>query len=286
VSSGSMLLFAVLNYYPSTTWRSFMSISLYHVNAFSSDAFGGNPAAVCILSQLKADTWMQSVAAQMNLSETAFVFDNGQNISLRWFTPEREVDLCGHATLASAHVLWQYGYVAQGREIAFHSKSGVLTARQKDGLIELDFPAVEPKTVKAPAKLIEMLGISPIYTGKFGAKYLFELETEQQLLAVKPNMSELLTLAERGVSVTCADSSGQYDFVSRYFAPWVGIDEDPVNGSSHCALTPFWSQRLGKTRLTARQASARGGDLSLQLAGDRVKISGTATTVVSAQLLV
>ena len=263
-----------------------MSIPLYHVNAFSSEAFGGNPAAVCILNEVRTNAWMLAVAAQMNLSETAFVFDDGQSISLRWFTPEREVDLCGHATLASAHALWQYGYVAQGREIAFHSKSGVLTAQQQQGLIQLDFPAIALEAVTPPAKLLEMLGISPIYTGKFGAKYLFEVESEQQLLAIKPNMSELLTLPERGVSVTCADSSGQYDFISRYFAPWVGIDEDPVNGSSHCALTPYWSQRLAKRNLTARQASTRSGELSLQMAGDRVKISGTAITVLSAQLLV
>ncbi|EPJ44589.1 MAG: hypothetical protein OFPI_39620 [Osedax symbiont Rs2] len=263
-----------------------MSIPLYHVNAFSSDAFGGNPAAVCILTQARTDDWMLSVAAQMNLSETAFVFDDGQSLSLRWFTPEREVELCGHATLASAHALWHYGYVAQGQKIVFQSRAGVLTAEQQLGLIQLDFPATAPKPVNAPAKLVEMLAISPIYTGKFGAKYLFEVETEQQLLAIKPNMTELLTLPERGVSVTCADSSGQYDFISRYFAPWVGIDEDPVNGSSHCALTPYWSQRLAKTNLTARQASVRGGDLSLQLVGGRVKISGAAVTVLAGQLLV
>ena len=262
-----------------------MSLPLYHVNAFSSNAFGGNPAAVCILSELRDDAWLQSVAAQMNLSETAFVFDDGISITLRWFTPEREGDLCGHATLASAHALWKYGYRPVESEIEFHTKSGILTAQLSQGLIQLDFPTIAPVPVAAPAKLIELLGITPLYSGKFGEKYLFEVATEQQLLAVNPNMTELLQLPERGVSITCVDSSGRYDFISRYFAPWVGIDEDPVNGSSHCALTPFWSQRLAKANLTARQASARGGDLSLQLAGDRVKISGTALTVLAGELL-
>lgn len=278
-------------------------VPLYHVNAFTDNEFAGNPAAVCLLNTDKGDGWMQSMAAQMNLSETAFIqplastFARGKAdvatsnakssnaFQLRWFTPTREVDLCGHATLASAHILWEQGYVERSEVIRFTTLSGVLTAAWKSGTIQLDFPATPAVPAEPPLSLLDGLGISPIYSAKFGEKYLLQVDNMATLLSITPDFSALMQLPERGVSVTCLDQSEKYDFASRYFAPWVGIDEDPVNGSSHCALAPFWRDQLGRQKLFARQASSRGGDLIVECVDERVKISGRALSVLKGLLL-
>ena len=259
---------------------------MFHINAFSEQAFNGNPAAVCLLDTSKPDGWLQSVAAQMNLSETAFVLPANGGFSLRWFTPLKEVDMCGHATLASAHILWQQGIVSRQDTIFFETLSGKLSARLQENHIELDFPRLNFLPIEPPQQLIKCMGISPIFSAMFGEKHLFVIEDQQLLEQLAPDFSALQSLAGRGVSVTCKSNNSQYDFVSRYFAPWVGINEDPANGSSHCALTPYWAERLNKKELNAYQASARGGELKLRLAGDRVKISGRAITVLKAELLV
>ncbi len=259
---------------------------LFQVNAFSDQAFNGNPAAVCLLDTAKPDSWMQSVAAQMNLSETAFLTPLGNAFSLRWFTPLKEVDMCGHATLASAHILWQQGIADKQDTIHFDTLSGELTATLQNDCIELDFPRLSLKPIETPRELIEILGITPTFSAMFGEKHLFEIEDQQQLEQLTPDFSALKSIPARGVSITCKSRDSKYDFVSRYFAPWVGINEDPANGSSHCALTPYWANHFGKNELTAYQASERGGELTLRLAGDRVKISGKAITVLKAELLV
>jgi PhzF family phenazine biosynthesis protein len=260
--------------------------SLFHVNAFSDQAFNGNPAAVCLLDSIKPDSWLQNVAAQMNLSETAFVTTIDNGYSLRWFTPLKEVDMCGHATLASAHVLWQQGIIDKKETIFFQTLSGMLSATLQDDQIELDFPRLALTPIDPPEQLIKLLGITPIFSAMFGEKHLFVIEDQQQLVQLNPDFSALASIAGRGISITCKSNDSQYDFVSRYFAPWVGINEDPANGSSHCALTPYWAGRLGKQELTAYQASKRGGELKLRLASERVKISGQAITVLKAELLV
>jgi PhzF family phenazine biosynthesis protein len=263
-----------------------MSFPLYQINAFSENSFDGNPAAICILDEAKSTQWMQFVAAQMNLSETAFLEPQKNSYSLRWFTPTKEVDMCGHATLASAHCLWEQGYIDKSKTILFNTRGGELTACLQKGFIELNFPISLTTTINKPEKLVALLGIEPIFCGKFGNKHLFEVKTVQELLAIRPNFSALKSLPERGVSITCkADKDSEYDFLSRYFAPWVGIEEDPVNGSSHCALAPYWAERIEDKPLIAYQASQRGGKLIVKVNGDRVKISGTAKTVLIAQLL-
>ncbi|MEH6444287.1 MAG: PhzF family phenazine biosynthesis isomerase [Oceanospirillaceae bacterium] len=263
-----------------------MSLPLYQVNAFSEQSFDGNPAAICILDEAKSTQWMQSVAAQMNLSETAFLESKSDRYSLRWFTPTKEVDMCGHATLASAHCLWEQGYVDESESILFDTIGGELTASLRQGLIELNFPSNCATAVDKPEELVALLGIEPIFCGKFGEKYLFEVQTSQELLALNPDFGALKLLPERGVAITCkADQGSEYDFLSRYFAPWVGINEDPVNGSSHCALAPYWAARIEDRALVAYQASQRGGKLIVKVAGDRVKISGTARTILIGQLL-
>jgi PhzF family phenazine biosynthesis protein len=262
------------------------SLSIYHVNAFANQPFKGNPAAVCILGTAKEEAWMQAVAAEMNLSETAFLLKQDDGYSLRWFTPVKEVDLCGHATLASAHILWENGEVDQSDELRFLTKSGLLSARYKDGRIELNFPASVPLPVTPPVELIDALGVSPIFCGKFGEKYLMEVATEEEVYELTPNFDLLRKLSERGISITSRSSKSDIDFISRYFAPWVGIDEDPVNGSSHCCLTPYWSEKLGKNTLKAYQASSRGGYLDVRYEGDRVFLSGFATTLTRGQVLV
>ncbi|MGB1239686.1 MAG: PhzF family phenazine biosynthesis protein [Pseudomonadales bacterium] len=261
-----------------------MKHPIYHVNAFTGPAGTGNPAAICLLEQQQPDHWLQAVAAQMNLSETAFVLPMAHGYSLRWFTPDREVELCGHATLASAHVLRELGELKEGESVLFHTLSGELKARCEGALIALDFPVTEALACEAPSTLIEALGVTVLHSAKFGAKYLLELETQAALLAAKPDMNALRALPERGVCLTCRADSDEYDFISRYFAPWVGIDEDPVNGSSHCALAPYWAKKMNKVEFKARQASRRGGELRLALQDQRVAICGAATTVLSGHL--
>jgi PhzF family phenazine biosynthesis protein len=263
-----------------------MSLPIVQVDAFTDAAFGGNPAAVCVLPEAKDAVWMQKVAMEMNLSETAFLVKRADgSYDLRWFTPSIEVDLCGHATLGTAHALWQDGHLAPGQQARFHTRSGLLTADQSDGWIEMDFPAKLASEAEAPPHLIEALGAQPKYVGRNQFDYLVEVE-ETDLLKMAPDHARLRTLPVRGVIVTSRSSDPRYDFLSRFFAPGSGIDEDPVTGSAHTALTPYWAARLGKTTMLARQASPRGGIVRVTLKGDRVLLGGQAVTTLRGELLV
>ena len=258
---------------------------ILQVDAFASQAFRGNPAAVCLLDRERDASWMQNVAAEMNLSETAFLLPNDDGFSLRWFTPAVEVALCGHATLASAHALWEEKILAPSETARFHTKSGLLTATREGEWIELDFPATPEQRSDAPDGLLQSLGITePVYVGRNKFDYLVEVASEEIVRALDPDHTRLRTIPVRGVIVT--SRSSEYDFVSRFFAPGSGVDEDPVTGSAHCCLTPYWSARLGKTEMTAFQASKRGGIVRVRLVGDRVKLGGRAVTVLTGELLV
>ena len=256
---------------------------IVQVDAFTNKPFAGNPAAVCVMPAPREERWMQNVAREMNLSETAFLVPNGDGFNLRWFTPSIEVALCGHATLASAHVLWQDGHLPQGVVARFHTKSGLLTAMQKDGWIEMDFPATANSPCEAPAGLVEALGLAPLYVGRNKFDYLVEAGSETILRAIQPDHSALRKLPARGIIVTARGAD--YDFVSRFFAPGSGIDEDPVTGSAHCALGPYWAAKLGKSTFRAFQASARGGEVGVRVEGDRVILSGQAVTVLQGELV-
>ncbi len=260
-------------------------LPLYQVDAFTARPFAGNPAAVCLLDGPRADAWMQDVAAEMNLAETAFLERRADGWDLRWFTPVVEVDLCGHATLASAHVLWESGVAANGEALRFHTRSGLLQARRRDAEIELDFPA-EPVEEAAAPGLAAALGVAPRWCGKNRLDVLAELASEAEVRSLAPDFSRLRTVspAGRGVIVTARSEAPDYDFVSRFFAPAAGIDEDPVTGSAHCALGPYWMAKLGKSEMRAYQASARGGALGVRVAGDRVFLTGHAVTVLRGEL--
>ncbi|MET9341627.1 PhzF family phenazine biosynthesis isomerase [Nonomuraea sp. NPDC003804] len=273
---------------------------LFTVDAFTDTAFHGNPAAVCLLESAASDTWMQSVAAEMRLSETAFLLGN----SLRWFTPAVEVSLCGHATLATAHVLYSTG--AANGEIQFATKGGILTVnRSTDGLISMDFPAKEVTPATVPDGLEKALGAAVAGVGRSELDLLVELESEEAVRSLDPDITALETVDARGIIVTAqatvpatgspaapADATSaapdtvRYDYVSRFFAPRVGVPEDPVTGSAHCALAPFWAARLGRASLVGAQLSARGGLVRTTARGDRVDLAGRAVTVVSGELLV
>jgi PhzF family phenazine biosynthesis protein len=260
-----------------------MPLSITQIDAFTDRPFAGNPAAVCLLPEARDAAWMQAVAGEMNLAETAFLVRRSDGFDLRWFTPAVEVALCGHATVASAHALWEEGHLAPGEQARFHTLSGLLTADQIGDWIELDFPAKPETTSPAPEGLIEALGATPKYIGKNAFDYLVELDSEATVRGLKPNHTVLRKLPVRGVIVTSRAS--EYDFISRFFAPGSGIDEDPVTGSSHCCLGPYWAPRLGKTEFVAYQASARGGVVRVRLVDDRVKLGGQAVTVLRGQLM-
>ncbi len=262
-----------------------MGQEIFQVDAFTNQPFAGNPAAVCILPQPGEDRWMQNVAKEMNLSETAFLHKQANGFNLRWFTPATEVELCGHATLASAYVLWEMGYLQPDEQAQFHTRSGLLTAKRQGEWIELDFPAKVPTKSEAPADLLKAVGATPKYVGKNQMDYLLELESEETVRNLKPDFSLLKTLPVRGVIVTSIAASPDYDFVSRFFAPGVGIDEDPVTGSAHCCLGPFWRDRLGKDDFIAAQASARGGVIKVSCRGDRVLLGGQAVLVFRGELV-
>src|SRR5579859_1998142 len=262
-----------------------MSLRITQVDAFTSKPFAGNPAGVCILAEPAKPQWMQDVAREMNLAETAFLVRQRDGYDLRWFTPAVEVDLCGHATLASAHVLWEDGHLQPDAQARFHTKSGLLTADRRGGWIELDFPATPVSTAPAPAGLVEALGAKPQFIGRSKFDYLIEVDSEQTVRRLDPDLTALGRAQARGVIVTSrADGGSTYDFVSRFFAPQSGVPEDPVTGSAHCALAPYWSAKLGKSELSAYQASARGGELRLRVVRDRVKIGGQAVTVLRGEL--
>ncbi len=261
-----------------------MKLEITTVDAFTNRMFGGNPAAVILLPEPKPDAWLQSLAMELNLAETAFLDsrDDG-SYGLRWFTPTVEVDLCGHATVASAHVLWQIGALAEHEIARFHTRSGLLTATRRSDWIELDFPVTPVTEIAAPAGLLEALQVKPKFIGRTKFDYFLHVD-EAELIAIKPNFAGLVKVAARGTIVTSSSSDHSYDFLSRFFAPASGIDEDPVTGSAHCALAPYWSAVLGKTAMIGRQASQRSGVIKVELRGDRVLISGQAVTVLTAQL--
>lgn len=260
-------------------------IPLYQVDAFTNKRFTGNPAAVCMLEAPAGESWMQAVAAEMNLAETAFLYYAGDGYHLRWFTPMIEVALCGHATLASAHVLWEAGYLFAEEEARFYTQSGLLTARLVDDWIELNFPAVLAKPAEPAPGLIESLGVQPTFVGRNKFDYLVEVSSPAEISAIRPDFATLAKVPTRGVMVTARDPSGQYDFVSRFFGPAAGINEDPVTGSAHCCLAPYWAEKLGKREFMAFQASPRGGSLRLRLEGDRVILGGQAVTVLRGMLV-
>lgn len=258
----------------------------FHVDAFTSVPFSGNPAVVCLLSEQRQDEWMQQVAREMGVSETAFVLRQGTQFSLRWFTPVTEVDLCGHATLASAHVLWESGELDAAERAQFLTRSGILTAERNKDLIELNFPALPQDPASAPRELLAILGVEPTYVGRFGERLLIQVADERTVRDLAPDTAAMKRIPGRGVVVTSRADGQEYDFVSRYFAPWVGLDEDPVTGSVHCCLGPFWARLLGKERLIAYQASRRGGVIHIRLLGERVCLGGNAVSVSSGRLCV
>lgn len=258
------------------------------VDAFAARPFAGNPAAVCVLDGPAPEPWMQSVAAEMNLSETAFLHREGDGWRLRWFTPAVEVKLCGHATLASAHHLWEAD-LDDGDRLRFETLSGPLEARRGEDGIELDFPAKPAAEAAAPTHLLEALGLGPdaaLTVAAAEEDWLIEVSDEAALRQVNPDFGRLAKVDARGVIVTATGAAGPVDFYSRFFAPNCGVDEDPCTGSAHCTLAPFWAPRLGQLRLRAHQASARGGDLEVELRGDRVGLIGRAVTTVRGELVV
>ncbi|MEO1128003.1 MAG: PhzF family phenazine biosynthesis protein [Cyanobacteria bacterium J06639_16] len=261
-------------------------LAIHQVDAFTDQPFCGNPAGVCVLATPAEETWMQTVAAEMNLSETGFLVPIDDGYQLRWFTPTAEVDLCGHGTLASAHVLWTEGYLAADQIARFQTKSGLLTAELNTGWITLDFP-VKPVTAIAPPDALPAViqNLTPVFVGASDTNYFVELETEAAVRSLQPDFGLLKTLPKQGLIVTSRAEAGEFDVVSRYFAPAIGIDEDPVTGSAHCSLTPYWQAKLGQQSLLAKQVSARGGVLKVTTAGDRVLISGQAVTVLQGVLM-
>ncbi len=264
-----------------------MSIPIYQVDAFTDEAFAGNPAGVCVLQKAAEEPWMQSVAAEMNLSETAFVVPREDgDFDLRWFTPTVEVSLCGHATLATSHVLFETGLVAADQVARYQTKSGLLLARKVDGRIELDFPAADVTACDPPNGLLDALGLeaSPCFQKGSRPSYLVEARSESVVRDLAPDFGKLHALGIRSVIVTARADGTAYDFASRFFAPGMGIDEDPVTGAAHCALTPYWANKLGKTTFSAAQVSKRGGRLQCTLDGDRVKLAGKAITVIRGEL--
>jgi PhzF family phenazine biosynthesis protein len=264
-----------------------MGQTIIQVDAFTSTPFAGNPAAVCVLSTPQDDTWMQNVAREMNLSETAFLVKQDDGFNLRWFTPTVEVPLCGHATLASAHVLWSEGHLSPDETARFHTKSGLLTAKRQEDWIELDFPVSRSEEAVALPELAQALGVPLKSVFQTSLDYLVEVESEEMVRQMQPNFQQLKTLFFGRVIVTSlADEGSDYDFVSRFFAPGVGIDEDPVTGSAHCCLAPFWRERLGKDEFLAYQASSRGGVLKVRYTGgERVYLAGQSVTVLRGELM-
>lgn len=261
-----------------------MGLRIFQVDAFTDKPFAGNPAAVCVLPEPRDARWMQDVAKEMNLSETAFLHREGDVYNLRWFTPAVEVDLCGHATLASAHVLWEAGYLNPDQPARFSTRSGLLTAERKGEWIELDFPPEREERVTAPSDLGRALGVTPTYVGKNRFDYLVEVDSEETVRSLKPDFALLGEIPARGFIVTSLATTQGFDFVSRFFAPRAGINEDPVTGSAHCCLGPFWGTRLNKNEFVAYQASARGGVVHVRLSGDRVGLGGQAVTVLRGEL--
>jgi PhzF family phenazine biosynthesis protein len=263
-----------------------MTLSLHLIDAFASKPFTGNPAAVVLLDHLRPDEWLQSVAMEMHQSETAFLLPQEDGYSLRWFTPMDEMDLCGHATLASAHYLYQEDLLNSHDTARFHTRSGLLTARRTaDGAITLDFPALDFDTMSTPTGLAEALGVRPRECLRSTYDIICVLNNEQEVLALTPDFGALAKIKARGVIVTAQSNAADHDFVSRCFYPGTGVPEDPVTGSAHCALAPYWRDALGEDEFNAYQASPRGGMVRCEIDGDRVRLIGRAITTVRGTLL-
>jgi PhzF family phenazine biosynthesis protein len=262
-----------------------MSLPFVRIDAFTNEAFAGNPAAVCVLPEGRDATWMQLVAREMNAGATAFLRKRHDGYDLRWFAPTAELTLCGHGTLASAHALWEGGHLMPSSAAQFHTPDGLLTAVRRGDWIELDFPATPDQQVEPPSGLAQALGATPKYVGRSRLDYVVELGSDDIVRNLRPDVARLASIPSRGFIVTSRAASPQADFVSRFFAPSVGIAEDPVTGSAHCTLGPFWSARLGKTDLIGHQVSERGGIVKVSLAGNRVHLSGQAVTVLRGELL-
>ena len=254
-------------------------VRCWQVDAFTDRPFSGNPAAVCYLEREADAAWMQAVAVEMNLSETAFVRRQEDGYELRWFTPAAEVDLCGHATLASAHALWESDLAAAQAPLRFHTRSGVLTCTQSGGFIELDFPALPAYETKPPDELLEALGCEAVFVGRTKYDYLLELRSPQAVRACQPDFRKLIKVPTRGIIITSRADDAHYDFISRTFFPAIGVDEDPVCGSAHCSTAVYWGERLAKRELLAYQASQRGGVVRIRCNGERVILGGQAVTV-------
>lgn len=261
-----------------------MALEIVQVDAFTDKPFAGNPAAVCLLDKPRETEWMQAVAREMNTSGTAFMEQQGQAYAIRFFTPGAEVELSGHTTLSSAHVLWESGRLPRESPAHFTSGAGPLAATWREGWIELDFPALPEAATEPPPGLAEALGVSPAYVGRNTYDLLVEVKTEREVRELKPDFARLREIPTRGVMVTARSETAGYDFISRFFAPSAGLDEDPVTGSAHCCLAPFWAARLGKEHLVGYQASARGGAVRARPAGGRVLLAGQAVTVLRGQL--
>jgi PhzF family phenazine biosynthesis protein len=264
-----------------------MPIPIYQVDAFTRKPFSGNPAAVVLLSEQMPDEWMLALAQEMNLSETAFLLPEADGYRLRWFTPKLEVSLCGHATLASGHVLAERDELLSGTEVKFYTLSGLLTAARHGGKIELNFPALPTSPLPPRDGLLETLGLQAeeiLAVEDSNGRALIEVDGEKIVRQLKPDFNQLAKDTGRGVIVTSRSADDRYDFISRFFASYAGIDEDPVTGSAHCCLAPYWATQLGKTTMSAYQASARGGELEVELAGERVFLRGNAVIVFTGEL--
>jgi len=260
-----------------------MKLAIYQVDAFTNEVFKGNPAAICLLDKWLDADLMQKIALENNLSETAFFVKKDDYYEIRWFTPTYEIDLCGHATLASAFVIFDC-LKLEGSIIEFHShKSGILSVEKKDDVLILDFPSRPASVCEVPAGLIEAIGGQPkeVLTSR---DYMLVYETDDEVRTIEPNFAEILRIPTHAVIVTAPGDD--CDFVSRFFAPEVGVFEDPVTGSAHCTLIPYWAEKLGKTEMFARQVSARGGELFCELKGDRVKIGGNAVLYMKGEIYV
>jgi PhzF family phenazine biosynthesis protein len=261
-------------------------IALLGIDAFTDEPFRGNPAAVCLLDRERDDEWMQSLAAEMNLSETAYVLARGDHFELRWFTPTTEVELCGHATLASAHALWETQRQPDDRPVTFHTRwKGTLAATRHADAITMDFPAAPSVACDTPAGLADALGANIVAAAVNDLHHIVEVETEAKVRALTPDFRALSEVDVEGVAVTARSSDPDaFDFVSRYFAPRYGVDEDPVTGSAHTSLGPYWGERLDKPEVVGHQVSARGGVVRVGLRGDRVDLIGHAVTVWRGEL--
>ncbi len=261
-----------------------MKIPIFQIDAFTSEPFKGNPAAVCLLTEEIPEIWMQKIASEMNLSETAFLLEENRGYRLRWFTPVMEVDLCGHATLASSFVLYRKDLVKKTDSIRFYTRSGELNASITDDWTTLNFPAFEEKPYMEAERLKEILGVNPIEVVISGENVIVELKSSKEIRQLKPDFIQLVKIPLHGLAVTARSDLPEFDFISRYFAPWAGISEDPVTGSAHAFLGPYWMKRLKKNKMIAYQASVRGGVVKVEIQGKRVLLSGQAVMIFEGEL--